>query len=691
MQVTVLAGSTFCISDDRGDICVGLEGLFAEDTRHLSRLALRLAGKPLLPLTSRLLESFEASFVLRNPVVAGLGHDEVAILRRRTVAGGLEERIELRNLSRRELSFPLDLELASDFADIFTVKENDPELDRPERPRPLPQAAPAAVEERGRALRFSDREPSEAELRAETQVVLSQTGEMGETGIRYDVRLAPGAGWTLVLQVVPSSGFRIGAPEEAAPAIAAERARVSGSLARWRAGLPTLETGWTQLERSYRQAVIDIAALRMPFGASGELIAAGLPWFMTVFGRDTLIASLQTLPLGSELSRAGLRCLAALQAVDDDPSIDAEPGKIVHELRRGKAAERWFGRYYGTVDATPLFLVLLSEHWRWTGDDALVDELRGNAIGALDWIEGADRDGDGFVEFERRNDRGIENQTWKDSHDSQLFHDGTMARGAIAAAEVQGYVYDAKLRTAELARAVWGDPALAERLEREAATLRERFDTAFWCERGTDETYALALDGEKRQVDSLTSNIGHLLWSGIVPEARIPILADQLLGPELWSGWGVRTMASGDAGYNPLAYHDGTVWPHDNSLIAWGLARSGRREEMLEILRAQLEASSYFDYQLPEVFAGFSRADIGHPVVYPTASRPQAWAAGTVILLLRLLLELEPDPAGGALVTHASAGLPDWAGRVELAGIPALGATWTATADGDGVRVERDS
>ena len=690
MQVTVLAGSTFCISDDRGDICGGLEGLFAEDTRHLSRLALRLAGKPLLPLTSRLLESFEASFVLRNPVVAGLGHDEVAILRRRTVAGGLEERIELRNLSRRELSFPLDLELASDFADIFTVKENDPELDRPERPRPLPQAAPAAVEERGRALRFSDREPSEAELRAETQVVLSQAGEMGETGIRYDVRLAPGAGWTLVLQVVPSSGFRIGAPEEAAPAIAAERARVSGSLARWRAGLPTLETGWTQLERSYRQAVIDIAALRMPFGASGELIAAGLPWFMTVFGRDTLIASLQTLPLGSELSRAGLRCLAALQAVEDDPSIDAEPGKIVHELRRGKAAERWFGRYYGTVDATPLFLVLLSEHWRWTGDDALVDELRGNAIRALDWIEGADRDGDGFVEFERRNDRGIENQTWKDSHDSQLFHDGTMARGAIAAAEVQGYVYDAKLRTAELARAVWGDPALAERLEREAATLRELFDTAFWCERGTD--HDLCARPRRREAPGRLAHVEHRPPAvernrprGTNPDARRPAART---GALVWVG-------RSDDGLGRRRLQPARL-PRRHGLAARQLvdrlgpralrapggdapdpARSARGELLLRLsaprgLRRLLARRHRTSRRVSDRLqaAGVGGRD-GDPAPAPP---PRARAR-----------------PGGRRARHAClGGPPDWAGRVELAGIPALGATWTATADADGVRVERD-
>ena len=420
--------------------------------------------------------------------------------------------------------------------------------------------------------------------------------------------------------------------------------------------MPKLTTDVSLLQRSYDRAVDDLAALRLRAGDNGELIAAGLPWFMTVFGRDTIIASLQTLLLGQDLARTALRELARLQATEDDASIDAEPGKIVHELRSGKGAGAFFARYYGTVDATPLFLVLLSEVWRWTRDDAFARELREPALLALTWIdEWGDRDGDGFVEYERRVARGLENQTWKDSHDSQLFHDGTQARGAIAAAEIQGYVYDAKRRLAELAREVWEDEELAVRLEREADNLRRRFDEAFWCERPGGWTYALALDGEKRPLNSMTSNIGHLLWSGIVPEERVDTLVQQLFGPTLWSGWGIRTMASDDAGYNPLAYHDGTVWPHDNSLIAWGLARYGRQEEALRIVWSMLEAASFFDFQLPEVFAGFSRADAPHPIVYPTASKPQAWAAGTIVLLLRLVVGIEPDVSARRLVTTSPA------------------------------------
>jgi glycogen debranching enzyme len=407
-----------------------------------------------------------------------------------------------------------------------------------------------------------------------------------------------------------------------------------------------------------------------------------MPWFMTVFGRDTLITSLQTMLLGPELAIASLDELAALQAREDDASIDAEPGKILHELRRGRAAETWFGTYYGTVDATPLFLVLLSEAWRWTDDAELVQRLREPALAALGWIDAyGDRDADGFVEYERRTPRGLDNQSWKDSGDSQRFHNGAFARTPIAPAEVQGYVYDAKVRLAELARAVWDDSALAERLEAEAAALRFRFDEQYWVdERGG--YYALALDAEKRPVDSLCSNLGHLLWSGIVPPHRVETIATRLLGDELWSGWGIRTMSTGDGAYNPLSYHNGTVWPHDTSLGAWGLSRAGHTEDVWRIAGALLEAARFFDWSLPEVFAGYRRGDTPFPIAYPTAARPQAWAAGTPVLLLRLLLGLEPDPVTRELRTTAAAA-PEWLEGLELQGVRALGRSWdVAVVDG---------
>jgi glycogen debranching enzyme len=388
---------------------------------------------------------------------------------------------------------------------------------------------------------------------------------------------------------------------------------------------------------------------------------------MTVFGRDTIISSLQTLLLGPDLAAGTLRVLAATQSACDDAERDAEPGKIIHELRRGKAALAWTDRYYGTVDATPLFLVLLSELWRWTDDPTLPLELEEAARSALAWIDGpGDRDGDGFVEYERRAADGIRTQTWKDSSNSMAFHDGSLAEAPIAPVEVQGYVYDAKLRMAEIAREVWHDEATARQLEDAAAALRSCFDEAFWLdERGF---YALGLDRDKRPIDSLTSNLGHLLWSGIVPAERRE---------------GVRTMAVGEGAYNPLVYHDGTVWPHDNSLVAWGLARSGRRGDAAGILRAMVEAAGHFDFRLPEVFAGFARDDTRFPVVYPTASTPQAWAAATPVVLLQIVLGLTPDRAERVLRSEAQ-DVPEWLDGLSLEGVHAFGRRWT-------VRVERGS
>jgi glycogen debranching enzyme len=305
-----------------------------------------------------------------------------------------------------------------------------------------------------------------------------------------------------------------------------------------------------------------------------------------------------------------------------------------------------------------------------------VNELREPALAALRWIdEYGDRDGDGFVEYARRTERGLENQSWKDSGDSQRFHDGRFAQVPIAPCEVQGYVYDAKRRMAELAREVWSDSALSDRLEAEAETLRARFDAAYWVEeRGG--FYALALDADKNRVDSMCSNVGHLLWSGIVPPARVDAVVGALMGGELWSGWGVRTMSTPEAAYSPLSYHNGTVWPHDNSLIAWGLAKHARWSDAHRIVRSMLDAAGTFGYQLPEVFAGLSRAESPFPIAYPTAARPQAWAAGTPVLLLQLLLGIQPDRRRRVLESVAPLALPAWAGDVRLAGLRAFDRVW---------------
>jgi glycogen debranching enzyme len=687
MAITILEGSTFCICDELGDVGGWpTSGLFADDTRFLSILQLTInRSRPLL-LSSAKVDYFSAAFYLRNPPVDGLLQDEVSIVRERFIGEAMQDRLVLQNQAMRPVAFDLSLEIGSDFADIFAVKDYDFALGNPVQAEPLPPLVAPRFDEEDNQFVLAD----ETGFPAQTQVILSQPGRIEKDGqVTYRIELEPRERWDLRLDIIPAPEGEHVVPRLAERRFGDEIARVRESLAAWQLRVPQLRASWDDLGRSFGRSVSDIASLRMRGSGSGmeKLPAAGMPWFMAVFGRDTIITCLQTLLFGPELAVTALRALRQLQSQVDDPMRDAEPGKIVHEVRSGKAARRWHGAYYGTVDATPLYLILLSEIWRWTDDTSLVHDFRASAMAALEWISTrGDLDGDGMVEYKKRSRRGLDNQSWKDSHDSQRFSDGRIADPPIAPCEVQGYVYDAKRRTAELAREVWRDRELADQLEREADELRERFNERFWvAER--NGYYALALDGEKNPVDSLCSNIGHLLWSGIVPNERVDAIVDQLMGDGLWTGWGVRTMSSADRGFNPLAYHNGTVWPHDNSLIAWGLARSERWPEAHRIIRQMLTAGRHFDYQLPEVFAGLPRTETRFPIAYPTAATPQAWAAGTPVLLLQLLLGLVPDRVQNTLETVAPNELPAWAGSLRLSGVRAFDRQWEVRVDDGEVRV----
>ncbi len=517
MALTILEGSTFCVCDELGDVIEPTMGLFASDTRFLSRWVLTLNGVRPLLLSWGKVEYFSAAFFLRNPVAGGLRQDELSIGRERFIGDGMQDQIAVTNHSRRRLEFEVALELQNDFADIFAVKEYDFALGHPSEAPPLPTAVRPVYNGAHNEFVLA----AGNGFPGLTQVVLSERGEVDGTVVRFRVALDPRHTWRLRADVMPSpDGTRV-VPQVMDRQFGDERARVTDSLAAWRLRVPQLRASWDDLGQCFNRSVADLAALRMRGDprVMGRLPAAGMPWFMTVFGRDTIITSLQTLLFGPELARNALTVLAELQATEDDPSIDAEPGKIVHEVRNGRGATAWFPRYYGTVDATPLYLVLLSEVWRWTADNALVRELQEPALRALEWIDRyGDRDGDGFVEYKRRSEKGLVNQSWKDSGDSQLFHDGRMAEPPIAPCEVQGYVFDAKRRLAEIAREVWRDRELADRLEEEARELRDRFDEAFWCdERGG--FYALALEADKQRVDSACSNMGHLLWSASAPSA----------------------------------------------------------------------------------------------------------------------------------------------------------------------------
>ena len=447
--------------------------------------------------------------------------------------------------------------------------------------------------------------------------------------------------------------------------------RMQQNLKRWIDAAPRLECDIEPLKATYRRSLVDLAALRFsPLIAGGHsLPAAGLPWFMTMFGRDSILTSLQVLPFAPELAATTLRALADWQGVGLDDFRDEDPGRIMHEMRYGELTafeERPHSPYYGGADATPLYVVLLDEYERWTGDTKLVRDLEVEARAALAWIDDyADLMGNGYIWYQRRNEQtGLENQCWKDSPDSISYHDGRLPGFPRATAEQQGYAYDAKVRGARVARHIWKDAALADRLEKSAADLKRRFNRDFWV--ADREYFALALDTEGNQVDALASNNGHLLWSGIVDKSKAKAVARHLVGPRLFSGWGVRTLAEGEARYNPIGYHVGTVWPFDNSFIAWGLRRYGFKEEAALIAAGILGAAEFFDGRLPEAFGGYERASTKYPVQYPTACSPQAWSTGAPLLFLRTMLGLEP--IGEHLIVDPA--LPSAIGRLELLDIP---------------------
>ena len=449
------------------------------------------------------------------------------------------------------------------------------------------------------------------------------------------------------------------------------RRGLARGLETWLERAPKLESDWDSLKVTYRRSLIDLAALRfstltMP---NHSMPAAGLPWFMTMFGRDSILTSLQALPFTPELAATTLRALGERQGTRVDDFRDEDPGRILHEMRFGEMTafeERPHSPYYGSADATPLYVVLLDEYERWTGDTKLVREHEYEARAALNWIdEYANLQGNGYIAYRRRNEEtGLENQCWKDSWDSISYRDGTLPGFPRATCELQGYAYDAKMRGARLARLVWKDPAFADQLERQAADLKRRFNRDFWVEDG--EYFALALEADGRQVDALASNNGHLLWSGIVDKSKARSVARHLMGKRLFSGWGVRTLAEGEGRYNPIGYHVGTVWPFDCSFIAWGLRNYGFKDEAALLASGVLEAAEFFDGRLPEAFGGYPRAMTKYPVQYPTACSPQAWSTGAPLLLVRTMLGLEP--IGDHLVVDPV--LARGIGHLELLDIP---------------------
>jgi glycogen debranching enzyme len=657
--VKILDGNTFVVSDSRGDIEASLTdptGLFSFDTRFLSQWVLTVNGQRLTPLSTDDLQYFETRFFL----VPGTGtvyvDSKLSVIRRRAVGNGFREELQILNHDEKPVDLTVRIDAGSDFADLFEVKDA---LKK--------KGTYSARVTNGRLVLGYQRET----FNRATDISATAPARVDKNGLTFKTRIEPQGAWSTNLDVVTAvlgTGERHEQPKFARPR---GRQNMETNLKRWLEEAPTLECDWDSLRRTYMRSLTDLAALRFSPAISGyrSLPAAGLPWFMTMFGRDSILTSLQALPFTSELAATTLQALGDWQGTRVDDFRDEDPGRILHEMRYGELPafeERPHSPYYGSADATPLYLVLLDEYERWTGDRRLVHDLEYEARAALNWIdEYADLMRNGYISYQRRNEKtGLENQCWKDSWDSISYRDGRLAGFPRATCELQGYAYDAKLRTARLAREVWKDPQFASELEKQAADLKRRFNRDFWI--ADREYFALALDSDGEQVDSLSSNIGHLLWSGIVDKSKAKAVARQLLGPRLFSGWGVRTLAEGEGRYNPIGYHVGTVWPFDNSFIAWGLRRYGFKEEAARIAAGILAAADFFDGRLPEAFGGYERTLTRYPVQYPTACSPQAWSTGAPLLLLRTMLGLEP--VGDLLVVDPA--LPVGIGHVALLDIP---------------------
>lgn len=673
--VTLVEGQTFQLSDRSGNMDPDhAHGLIVLDTRVVSRWELLLNGKPLEALAVETTHPFAARFVGRAQPDAGRADADLVVFRHRHLGGGMREQISIVNHGLDDATIVVELRCEADFADLFEVKER----------RVRRQLGRHIHELAGNSLIFG-----QSGVRGDKQVTIT---------VDEDAELSPGhATWRttlpagVTLDLWCEISVRLG-DVDIEPMFTRgtddEEATPRRRLERWHARLPEITTDHHGFAATVARSAEDLGALRIfdPEHPDLPILAAGAPWYMTVFGRDSLLTAWMTLISDPSLAHGVLETLARLQGTDENTTTEEAPGKILHEMRFGSADGLALGggdRYYGSVDATPLFVMLLGEVLRWDGPLDLVHRLLPHADRALEWIEQyGDSNGDGYVDYHCQSDSGLANQGWKDSWDAIRHADGTLVDAPIALCEVQGYVYAAYTARALIARQ-FEDSATFDRCMARANDLRRRFNEDFWLDhRGT---FALGLDRDGRPIDAVASNVGHCLWTGIIEPDRAPAVADRLLSDDHFSGFGVRTLDRSMAAYNPVSYHNGSVWPHDNAICAAGMERYGLVDHAHRIIIAQIDTAAALGHRLPELFAGFARRELGIPAPYPSSCSPQAWAAAAPSLWLRTLLRLDPWAPGGEVCLAPQ--LPDDIKRLRVAGIRIGDNHLTVEIDRDGVQV----
>ncbi|MEV4460367.1 glycogen debranching N-terminal domain-containing protein [Microbispora sp. NPDC049633] len=661
--MTLVAGGSFCVSARNGDILPGsAQGIYYADTRLLSQWELRVDDGPVEELQVLTGEPYHATFVGRAAPRPGQAESTLLVVRDRYVGGGLSEEITIRNMSHEPAGCMVTLHVGSDVCDLFEVKTH--------RVHWVADVTTAAEERSLRMFSISKGRGARVAAKADGTPILPV---VNPRLLVFRAVVPPRGEWTAYVQVNPIIEGAETEPWYSGKRLSPALAQRAGRLFEWRRRLPEVTTTNVSLAGILRQAFDDLGALRLFDPEHPELpptVAAGAPWFMTLFGRDSLLTSWLALPLDPDLAYGTLCRLADLQGTEIDQLTEEEPGKIMHELRYGARQDDTSagGRaYYGSVDASPLFVILLGELRRWGLHRESIERLLPHADAALEWIE---RYGmrDGFLWYQRKTDQGLLNQGWKDSFDGINYADGTIARPPVALAEVQGYVYAACVARHYFAREA-GDTETERRYRDRAAELRARFNERFWLpDRGY---FAVGLDHDGRPIDALASNMGHCLWSGIVDRDKAAAVAAHLLSPRMFTGFGVRTLASDMGAYNPMSYHNGSVWPHDSALTAAGLMRYGFVEEAQRIAMGLLDTARAFGDRLPELFCGFDREEFGVPVPYPTSCSPQAWASATPVQLVRLLLRIDPwVPSGRVWIAPV---LPEGFGDLRISGLPLAG------------------
>lgn len=637
-EIRIVNGEAFVISDSVGNIYQGDNsndfGFFFRDTRFLSKMVLKVDGQDLFLLSAKEADYFWSIHYATLPFESIFENHPVTIIRKRAVSEGFREEVIIQNYKTEQLDITLSLEFDADFIDVL-------ELESAQNPEGKCHIEINSEENQHIFVYRVDG------ILRKSIIHCEPGAEIEPNKITFNITIPEKGEWKTCLTVHPVWEDKVKGPDYSCDDLNRNQPFINKPLEDWLDQVPKLTGHCGILSGTYKHSLMDLAALRFYVDQDDDpVFAGGMPWYMALFGRDSLIAAYQCCFIAPEIAFTTLRNLAKRQGKEYNDFRDEEPGKILHELRFGEKTllgEKPHDPYFGAADSSQLFIILLHEVFKWTGNREFVNELKGPALKALDWIDNyGDLDGDGYIEYKRRSEEGLTNHCWKDSGTSMIFSDARLAEPPIATVEFQGYVYDAKVRLAELAEEVWDDADLAERLKIQAKDLKQRFNRDFWIEdRGG--YFALGLDKDKKKIDSITSNMGHLLWSGIVDDDKADAVVKQLMSSHLYSGWGIRTLSVQDRGYNPIEYHNGTVWPHDNSLIAEGLMRYGYRDEANRIIVDLLEASEFFDNRFPEVFAGYQRYEADFPVPYPTSSLPQAWAAGASVLFLRMILGVKPD------------------------------------------------